>query len=155
MMVISMPKLSTVPSTRPISLACRTFSLPSTMSCTILSTRSYSGHISWQVPTGVMAKASEVGLSGSARKPCLIASFRSCSRSCLSCGHNGRPKVTMYVFVSVVIGRNTHSLIEIAHALLVGPAIFHGWVTPTLARRTRHAAYVTLESRGKRRRVSP
>ena len=111
-----------------------TFSAPSTMSWTILSTRSYSGHISWHVPTGVMAWASEVGLSGSARTPLLIASFRSCSRFCLSCGHDGRPNVTMDVLVSVVVGRSTYRLIEIAHALLVGPAVLHGRVAPTLAR---------------------
>ncbi len=118
----------------PFFLA-RTFSLPSTMSCTILSTRSNSGHISWQVPTGVMAKASEVGFSGSAREPFLIASFRSCSRFCLSYGHEGRPNVTMDIFVSVVIGRNTYGLVEVAHALFIGPAVLHGWVAPSLARR--------------------
>ena len=122
-----------------------TFSLPSTMSCTILSTRSYSGHMSWQVPTGVIAWASEVGFSGSERNPFLIASFRSCSRSCLSCGHEGRPNVTRYIFVSVVVGCNTYRLIEIAHALLVGPTIFHGWVTPALARRIRYFARMTLK----------
>ena len=39
----------------------------------------------------------------------------------------------MYVFLSVVVGDNTYRLVEIAHALLVGPAIFYGWVAPTLA----------------------
>lgn len=125
------------------------------MSCTILSTRSNSGHMSWHVPTGVIAWASEVGFSGSARKPFLIASFRSCSRFCLSCRHDGRPNVTRYVFVSVVVGRNTYRLIEVAHALLVVPAIFHGWITPVLARRIRHLACMALEGRGKGRWISP
>ena len=35
--------------------------------------------------------------------------------------------------MSVVVGRNTYRLIEVAHALLVGQAIFHGWVAPGLA----------------------
>lgn len=61
----------------------------------------------------------------------------------------------MYVFVLVVVGRNTYRLIEIAHALLVGPAIFHGWVAPSLTRRVRHSACVTLERRGEGRRVRP
>ena len=39
----------------------------------------------------------------------------------------------MNVFVSVVVGNNTYRLVKIAHALLVGPAIFYGWVAPTLA----------------------
>ena len=125
------------------------------MSCTILSTRSYSGHMSWQVPTGVIAWASEVGFSGSERNPFLIASFRSCSRFCLSCRHDGRPNVTRYIFASVVVGRNTYRLIEVAHALLVGPTIFHGWATPALARSTRHLACMTLKGRGKGRWIPP
>ena len=125
------------------------------MSCTILSTRSYSGHMSWQVPTGVIAWASEVGFSGSERNPFLIASFRSFSRFCLSCGHEGRPNVTRYIFVSVVVGCNTYRLIEVAHALLVGPTIFHCWITPALARRVRCFACMTLKGRGKGRWIPP
>ena len=125
------------------------------MSCTILSTRSYSGHMSWQVPTGVIAWASEVGFPGSERNPFLIASLRSCSRFCLSCGHDGRPNVTRYIFVSVVVGRNTYRLIKVAHALLVGPTIFHGWVTPALARRIWYIACMTLKCRVKGRWIPP
>lgn len=61
----------------------------------------------------------------------------------------------MYIFVSAVVGPNTYRLIEIAHALLVGPAIFHAWVAPTLARRIRQFACVTLERGGKGRRAPP
>ena len=125
------------------------------MSCTILSTRSYSGHMSWQVPTGVIAWASEVGFAGSERNPFLIASFRSCSRFCLSCGHDGRLNVTRYIFVSVVVGRNTYRLIEVAHALLIGPTIFHGWVTPAPARLIRYFGCMTLKGRGKGRWIPP
>jgi hypothetical protein len=48
-------------------------------------TRSYSGHMSWQVPTRVIASDSERGTSGSAMCPSLIARARSSARSSFSC----------------------------------------------------------------------
>ena len=61
----------------------------------------------------------------------------------------------MHVFQSVVVGQNTYGLEEVAHALLVGSAIFHGRVAPTLAGRIRCSTCVTLGGGGKGRGVSP
>ncbi len=58
----------------------RTTSGPQTSFWTTLSTLSNSAHISWHVPTGVIASANVLGLSGSARKPSAIAATRSLSR---------------------------------------------------------------------------
>lgn len=52
--------------------------------CTIRSILSNSAHMSGHVPTGVIASASALGLSGSARKPFRIACLRSSSRFFLS-----------------------------------------------------------------------
>ena len=61
-----------------------TVSSSQTSFCTTLCTRSYSAHISWHVPTGVMASDKERGLSGSAIRPRCMASFRSRSRDLVS-----------------------------------------------------------------------
>lgn len=56
----------------------------STIICTMRSTRSYGGHISVHVPTGVIALSRVVFFSGSARKPIRMASRRSSSLRFLS-----------------------------------------------------------------------
>lgn len=89
------------------------------MSCTILSTRSNSGHISWHVPTGVMAFASEVGLFGSERTPFVMASLLSFSRFFLSYQESERKKSLWMSFGQYRGGRGTYILIELAHLFLV------------------------------------
>jgi hypothetical protein len=82
-----------------------TVSSSQTSFCTILCARSYSAHISWHVPTGVIASAKDRGFSGSAIRPWLIALARSRSRALVS-----YTEVTISAPSVALQKRNTHRL---------------------------------------------
>lgn len=108
------------------------------------------------MPTGVMAFAKVVGLSGSARKPSLIACLRSLSRLCFSYGYDRGPQVTICSIQSVGAGDSyTYHLIQVVHLLVVEWKIRKRRIAPARVPGIRNLACVTLKSHIERGRISP
>lgn len=106
-----------------------TFSHLSTIFCTMRSTLSNSGHIPSQVPTGVIAWLRDVGWSGSAIWPSLMACCLSLARSSLSCRFGQVGCSCLSICVRMFNGNGADLFITLM-VLCQNRSILHGYRLP-------------------------